>query len=141
MFLLVAARAGGRVVDLGGPSVYRGGGGGTKFEIKHKSRCLQKSKLVDWGGASMSIGRGRPPWRRPWCPLEIDQFIVTGTSLGEENSENNHLSQKHQSQGCREPTEAWSRIAKRAPSLFIIYLFIFIFVRKKDMQKTIRQIK
>ena len=25
-------------------------GGGTKFEIKHKSRCLQKSKLVNWGG-------------------------------------------------------------------------------------------
>ena len=24
--------------------------GGTKFEINRKSRCLQKSKLADWGG-------------------------------------------------------------------------------------------
>ena len=31
-------------------------GGGPKFEIKHKSRCLQKIKLVNWRGASMSIG-------------------------------------------------------------------------------------
>ena len=36
------------------------GGGGAKFETKHKNRCLQKSKLVTWGGASMSIG-GQPP--------------------------------------------------------------------------------
>ena len=43
-------RAGGRAVDLVGP----------KFEIKHRSRCLQKSKLVDWRGASMSIGGARP---------------------------------------------------------------------------------
>ena len=33
-------RAGGRAVDLKEP----------KFEIKYRSRCLQKSKLVDWGG-------------------------------------------------------------------------------------------
>ena len=44
-------RAGGRAVDLGGP----------KFKIKHRSHCLQKSKLADWRGASMSIGRARPP--------------------------------------------------------------------------------
>ena len=50
-------RAGGRAVDLGGPSVCQGG---PKFEIKHKSCCLQKSKLVNWGG-SMSIGGARPP--------------------------------------------------------------------------------
>ena len=31
--------------------------GAPKFEIKHKSLCLQKSKLVDWGG------------RSPWPPL------------------------------------------------------------------------
>ena len=30
-----------------GASVYHQGG--PKFEIKHKSRCVQKSKLVDWG--------------------------------------------------------------------------------------------
>ena len=47
-----------RAVDLGGPSVYQGG---LKFEIKHKSHCFQKSKLVE-GGA----GGQAPPWRRPW---------------------------------------------------------------------------
>ena len=41
-----------RTVDLGRPSVYQGG---LKFKIKHRSRCLQKNKLVDWGGG------GRPP--------------------------------------------------------------------------------
>ena len=36
---------------------------GPKFEIKHKSRCLQMSKLVDWGGGGKvcRLG-GRPPW-------------------------------------------------------------------------------
>ena len=38
-------RAGGRAVDLGGP----------KFEIKYRSRCLQKSKLVDWGGGGKHV--------------------------------------------------------------------------------------
>ena len=56
--LLHEARAGGRAVDLGGANVYQGG---PKFEIKHNSRCLQKSKLVNWGGASMSIGGPGPP--------------------------------------------------------------------------------
>ena len=32
---------------------------GKKFEIKHKSRCFQKSKLFDWGTRPPS-----PPWRR-----------------------------------------------------------------------------
>ena len=36
-------RAGGRAVDFRGPSVYQGGGQSSK------SRCLQKSKLVNWG--------------------------------------------------------------------------------------------
>ena len=49
-------KAGGRAVDLGGPNVYQGG---PRFEIKHKSRCLQKSKLVDWGAKHVE-------WRRPW---------------------------------------------------------------------------
>ena len=46
---------------LGGPSVYQGGG--AKFEIKHKNRCPQKSKLswgakhVDWGGLAF-LGAG-----------------------------------------------------------------------------------
>ena len=47
------SRAGARAVDLGGPSVYQGG---PKFEIKHKSRCLQKSKLVNWGGQALGTG-------------------------------------------------------------------------------------
>ena len=25
-------------------------GGEAKFKVKHKNRCLQKSKLVEWGG-------------------------------------------------------------------------------------------
>ena len=35
---------GSRAVNLGGPSVYQGE---PKFDIKHKSRCLQKSMLVN----------------------------------------------------------------------------------------------
>ena len=59
------ARAGGRAVDLGGPSVYHVG---PKFEIKHKSRCIQKSKLVNWGGQACRLGGQDPPgppWLRP----------------------------------------------------------------------------
>ena len=38
------------------------GGGGAKFEIKHKNHCFQKRKLVDWGeGASIPIG-GQALW-------------------------------------------------------------------------------
>ena len=37
------------------------GGGGAKFEIKHKSCSLQKSMLVNWGGPSMSIGEASLP--------------------------------------------------------------------------------
>ena len=45
-------RAGGRAVDLGGP----------KFKIKLRSRCLQKSKLVDWGGGqACRLGKPGPP--------------------------------------------------------------------------------
>ena len=40
-------RADARAVNLGELSVYQGGG--AKFEIKHKNRSLQKSKLVNWG--------------------------------------------------------------------------------------------
>ena len=50
-------RAGGRAVDLGGPSVYQGG---PKFEIKHNSRCFQKSKLVDWGAKHVNWGSPAP---------------------------------------------------------------------------------
>ena len=38
-----------------------GGGGGAKFEIKHKSlRCLQKGKLVKWKGQACGL-RGTGP--------------------------------------------------------------------------------
>ena len=51
-------RSGGRAVDLGGPSVCKGGGG-TKIEIKHNSRFLQKNCLsLLIGGPSMSVGGG-----------------------------------------------------------------------------------
>ena len=48
--ICIVSRAGARAVDLGGPSSQFRGARGTKFEIKHKSRCLEKSKLVNWGG-------------------------------------------------------------------------------------------
>ena len=48
--ILLANRACAIAVDLGGP----------KFEVKHNSRCLQKSKLVDWGAKHVDWG-GRPP--------------------------------------------------------------------------------
>ena len=38
--------------------------GGPKFEIKHKSRCLQKRKLVEWGAKHVDWGGQAPPWRR-----------------------------------------------------------------------------
>ena len=47
-------RAGARAIDLGGP----------KFEIMHKSRCLQKSKLVNWGAKHVDWGA-----RLPGTPL------------------------------------------------------------------------
>ena len=53
-----ALRAGGKAVDLRGPSVYPGG---PKFEIKHKNRCLQKLKLVDWGAKHVDWGGGPLP--------------------------------------------------------------------------------
>ena len=37
------------------------GGGGAKFEIKRKSHCLQKSKLVDWGGQAYRMERAGLP--------------------------------------------------------------------------------
>ena len=45
--LALSFRAGARAVDLEGPNVYEGR---PMFGIKHKSHCLQKRKLVEWGG-------------------------------------------------------------------------------------------
>ena len=61
-----------RAVDLGGPSF---NGGRPKFEIKHKSRCLQKRKVVIWGGQACRLGRPGPPWRRP-CPRPSGVFFL-----------------------------------------------------------------
>ena len=52
-----------RAVDLGGLSVYQGG---PKFESKHKSRCLQKIKLVNGGGGqACRLGGPGPPGAGP----------------------------------------------------------------------------
>ena len=77
MILRDGGRAGGRPVDLGGPSVDQGG---PKFQIKLKSRRLQKSKLVDWGakhvdwGAWPPLGAG-PGWRFPICLRDMSSMI------------------------------------------------------------------
>ena len=39
--------------------------GGAKFEIKHKSRCLQKSKLVNWVSQACRSGGPGPPGAGP----------------------------------------------------------------------------
>ena len=41
-----------------GPSVYQGG---AKLEIKHKSHCLQKKKLANWGAKHVDWGQGLAP--------------------------------------------------------------------------------
>ena len=58
-FLTVRFKAGGRAVDLEGPSVFQGGGG-AKFEIKHKSRCLERISLLI-GGAKHVDREGQGP--------------------------------------------------------------------------------
>ena len=60
-------RAGGRAVDLGGPSGYQEE---PKFEIKHKSRCFQKSKLVDWGAKHVNCGGKAPLGAGPEDPYK-----------------------------------------------------------------------
>ena len=51
-------RAGARAVDF--RSIKHLSGGGPKFEIKHKSRRLQKSKLVNWGAKHVDWGAASP---------------------------------------------------------------------------------
>ena len=46
-----------RAVDLGDASVHLRG---PKFQIKHKSRCLQKSKLVNWVTKHVDSGGQAP---------------------------------------------------------------------------------
>ena len=55
--LMIETRVGARAVDLGWPSVYQGR---PKFEIKHKSRCLQKRKVVNWGSQACRL-EGQAP--------------------------------------------------------------------------------
>ena len=50
---------GARAVYLGGPSVYQEGG--QSLNLSNKSRCLQKSKLVDWRGRQACRLRSQAP--------------------------------------------------------------------------------
>ena len=70
--------AGARAVDLGGP----------KFEIKHKSRCLQKKKLVNWEGQTCRLG-GQAPSGQRWRkiskmggPKPMTRFSSPATRAG-----------------------------------------------------------
>ena len=58
--------------------------GGPKFEIKHKSRCLQKSKLVDCGNQACRWGAG-PPWP-PLAPVLATRLMDTVYSFHSANS-------------------------------------------------------
>ena len=58
-------RAGDRTVDLGGAK--RLSGGEPKFEIKHKSRSLQKRKLFNWGAKHVDWGARPPLGAGPGC--------------------------------------------------------------------------
>ena len=48
--------------------------GGAKFKIKHKSRCLQKSKTVNWG-ARPPLGAGPVTSKRQ---LDTDLTVLVG---------------------------------------------------------------
>ena len=84
----VSFRGGTRAVDLvGGASVYQGG---PKFEVKHNSRCLQKSKLVDWRGQACRLGEPGPPGP-PLAPALVSEHIsnqVTKRGSSEKNEVN-----------------------------------------------------
>ena len=45
---------------------------GANFENRHKSRCLQKSELVNWGVKHVDWGGTRPPW----SPLGADPGVL-----------------------------------------------------------------
>ena len=76
--------------QLRGPSVCHGG---PKFKIKHKSRCLEKIKLVNWGAKHVDWGGQAPPWRRPWFGILDSFFISTGdeTSIIQESMTQNSV--------------------------------------------------
>ena len=69
---LVELRAGGRAVDFGGSNVYQGV---PKFEIKLKSRCHQKSKLVDWGAKHVDWGTRPSLLEGRWSSAAIFFFL------------------------------------------------------------------
>ena len=72
-------KTGARAVDLGGPSVYQGG---PKFEIKHKIRCLQKRKLVNWGGGQACRLGGPGPPGSPLAPaLHLPEAFICDFSI------------------------------------------------------------
>ena len=49
---------------------------GSKFEIKHKSRCFQKSKLVNWGGQACRLG-GPGSSGPPLAPALTCHYIIS----------------------------------------------------------------
>ena len=56
-----------------------GGGGEAKCEIKHRSRCFQKQKLVNWGGQACRLGGQAPPGLALAPALlntNLDTFVV-----------------------------------------------------------------
>ena len=53
MLAFLSFRADARAVDLEGPNVYEGR---PMFGIKHKSHCLLKRKIVEWGGGACQLG-------------------------------------------------------------------------------------
>ena len=67
-------RSGARAVYFGGPGDYQGG---SKLEIKHKSRCLQKRKLVNWGGQACRLEGPSPPDPHLAPALELPLKIVS----------------------------------------------------------------
>ena len=59
--------------------VKRVSGGRPKFEIKHKSRCLQKSKLVNWGGGG--VGQACQLGGQPPPPLGAGPVAISNLGL------------------------------------------------------------
>ena len=54
--------------------------GGLKFRIKYKNCCLQKRKLVNWGGKHVNWGAKPPPLLAPALTLQ-DSFFHTELSI------------------------------------------------------------
>ena len=71
----VSTRAGGRAVDLGGPSVHQGG---QSLELSAKAAVFKRVSLLIGGSSIDWVGQA-PPWRRPWFQLLLSG---SGVDLG-----------------------------------------------------------